>query len=176
MSLILEIARPDGSGRTHDMVVPTGLAAGARVATADGELPVEFLQPGDRIVTRAGMRILKGIRVTRYSGAAIRVSAHALGPDHPDRDMILPEAAQVLVRDWRARAMFGQAQAMVAIGWLVDDEFIRNTEVQDLPVFDLAFDTPQVIYANGMEFGCGEVTPDLYAAPPANEAPALPGV
>lgn len=169
MSLISEMIRPDGKRRADDMAVPTGLAPGALVATADGELPVEYLQPGDRIVTRAGMRILRDVRISRYSGPAIRVSAHALGPEHPGCDMILPEAAQVLVRDWRARAMFGQAQAMVAVAWLVDDEFIRNTEVEDLQVFDLSFDTPQVIYANGMEFGCGEITPDLYTGPPAPE-------
>ncbi len=174
MTLISEITRPQAD-RSAEALVPTGLAAGARVATSDGDLPVEFLQPGDRIVTRAGMRVLRDIRVIRYSGPAIRVSAHALGPDHPGLDMILPEAAQVLVRDWRAQAMFGQAQAMVAVAWLVDDEFIRNTDVADLQVFELCFDSPQVVYANGMEFGCGEVTPDLYTVPPAPETLAAQG-
>lgn len=176
MSLIAEIVKPEAARPATDAPVLTGLAAGILVATADGQLPVEFLQAGDRVVTRAGMRVLRGIRMTRYSGAAIRVSAHALGPDHPERDMILPEAAQVLVRDWRAQAMFGQDQAMVAVGWLVDDEFIRNTEVADLQVFELSFDAPQVIYANGMEFGCGEITPDLYTAPPAPETLAEQGL
>lgn len=176
MSLIAEIVKPDAKRAATDAPVLTGLAAGALVATADGQLPIEFLQAGDRIVTRAGMRVLRDIRATRYSGAAIRVSGHALGPDHPERDMLLPEAAQVLVRDWRARAMFGQDQAMVAVGWLVDDEFIRNTDVQDLLVFELSFDTPQVIYANGMEFGCGEITPDLYTAPPSPETLEAQGI
>lgn len=176
VSFISEMTRPETGRAAAARAVPTGLAAGVHVATADGMLPVEYLQTGDRVVTRAGMRALRAVRVSSYSGAAIRVSAHALGPDHPDRDMILPEAAQVLVRDWRAQAMFGQAQAMVAIGWLVDDEYIRNTEVEDLLVYDLVFDTPQVIYANGMEFGCGEMTPDLYTAPPVPETLAAQGL
>lgn len=155
----------------------TGLAAGTLVLTADGVLPVEFLSVGDRIVTRAGMKKLRNIRASDYSGEAVRVCAQALGPDHPDRDTILPEAAQVLVRDWRAEAMFGEKQVMVAVGWLVDEEFITNAEVQSLRVFELEFDSPQVIYANGMEFGCGEMTPELYTAPPAPEVGALlPGV
>ncbi|WP_417242500.1 hypothetical protein [Celeribacter sp.] len=29
--------------------------------TADGALPVEFLEPGDRIITRSGMKVLRGI-------------------------------------------------------------------------------------------------------------------
>lgn len=38
-----------------------GLTLGTLVFTADGEIPVEYLEPGDRIVTRAGMRTLRGI-------------------------------------------------------------------------------------------------------------------
>ncbi len=39
----------------------TGLAPGTIIYTLDGALPVEFLSPGDRIITRAGMRPLRGI-------------------------------------------------------------------------------------------------------------------
>ncbi|WP_095589892.1 hypothetical protein [Actibacterium ureilyticum] len=37
------------------------LAIGTMVMTLDGALPVEYLTPGDRIVTRAGLRILRQI-------------------------------------------------------------------------------------------------------------------
>lgn len=38
-----------------------GLPLGTKVMTADGILPVEFLEPGDRVITRSGMRTLLGI-------------------------------------------------------------------------------------------------------------------
>jgi hypothetical protein len=38
-----------------------GLPVGTVVLTLDGALPVEFLNEGDRIVTRAGMRLLRRI-------------------------------------------------------------------------------------------------------------------
>ncbi|SDE83994.1 hypothetical protein SAMN04488117_101426 [Celeribacter baekdonensis] len=38
-----------------------GLPMGTEVMTADGILPVEYLEPGDRIITRAGMRRLRDI-------------------------------------------------------------------------------------------------------------------
>lgn len=38
-----------------------GIALGTHVLTADGSLPVEYLQAGDRIVTRSGMRTLRGL-------------------------------------------------------------------------------------------------------------------
>ncbi len=55
-------------GRGQD---PTGIAAGTVVLTADGALPVDFLEPGDRVVTRSGLRVLRDIRQHRYSGPAI---------------------------------------------------------------------------------------------------------
>ncbi len=39
----------------------TGLPLGTIIMTMDGALPVEYLEPGDRIITRAGARVLKAI-------------------------------------------------------------------------------------------------------------------
>lgn len=38
-----------------------GFAKGTAILTAEGALPVEYLEPGDRIVTRSGMQPLKNI-------------------------------------------------------------------------------------------------------------------
>ena len=38
-----------------------GLTLGTLVLTADGTFPVEYLDAGDRIITRAGMRTLRGL-------------------------------------------------------------------------------------------------------------------
>jgi hypothetical protein len=40
-----------------------GITRGTHVLTADGTLPVDYLEPGDRIVTRAGMRTLRSIDI-----------------------------------------------------------------------------------------------------------------
>lgn len=48
--------RPD-----HARTAEGGLPAGTIIFTMEGALPVEFLTPGDRIITRAGMRVLRGI-------------------------------------------------------------------------------------------------------------------
>ncbi len=42
------------------------IAVGTIIYTLDGTLPVEYLAPGDRIITRAGMRVLRAI--TRHEG------------------------------------------------------------------------------------------------------------
>ncbi|MGB3146199.1 MAG: Hint domain-containing protein [Paracoccaceae bacterium] len=41
---------------------PSGIAAGTVLATTDGYLPVEFLEPGDRVVTRSGVQTLRAVR------------------------------------------------------------------------------------------------------------------
>lgn len=135
----------------------TGIAAGTVVLTLDGALPVDFIEPGDRIITREGMRVVREVRVARYSGPAIRIAAGALGHDRPEQDLILPAETPVLVRDWRAEALFGLRQAVVPVERLADGEFIAPITALSLRLYDLRFDSPQVIYAEGLEIACPEL-------------------
>lgn len=136
----------------HPAAPPLGLTEGTIVLTADGEIPVEFLTPGDRIVTRGtGLVPLAG--VTRSSGMTRRIlfAAGSLGHTRPESDLILPADQRVLVRDWRAAALAGRAQAALRAAALVDGEFIRDLGPGRVRLFQLRFDRPQVIYAGGME-------------------------
>lgn len=147
-------------GRPGPRLVPgpradeTGLAAGTVVMTADGALPVDFLEPGDRIVTRSGMRVLREIHFRRYSGPAIRIREGALGHGRPEQALVLPAHAPVLVRDWRATALFGRKSVVMEVGSLADDEFIVPTEAVSMRLFDLRFDHPEIVYAEGLEIAC----------------------
>ena len=90
-------------------------------------MPVEALYPGERVITRdAGAQPLLGI--TRHAVPAgmrfVHVSRDALG-GKPTRDLILPATQKVLLRDWRAQAMFGTSGARVALSRLVDGEHLR---------------------------------------------------
>ena len=40
-----------------------GILSGTPVLTLDGEVPVQFLCPGDRIITRSGARVLRGVEM-----------------------------------------------------------------------------------------------------------------
>mgnify|MGYP006314792323 CR=1 FL=1 len=85
----------------------TGMAVGAPVVTLDGVMPVEFVEPGDRIVTRTGIRKLTAKRASRYTGTAYVVKGGSLGHVLKGEDSVLLPATRVLVRDWRAMALFG---------------------------------------------------------------------
>ncbi len=133
------------------------IAQGAGILTLDGLLPVEYLNPGDRIVTRAGAMRLRAVHVSVAQVPLIRVAPSALGHDRPDQALLLAPDTEVLVRDWRAKAMFGKTQALVPISRLVDGDYVTRVPGSKRRLFSLEFDTPQVVYADGVEIGCAAV-------------------
>lgn len=146
--------RAEGMGAS----APGAIAPGTPVLTLDGALPVEHLYPGDRLVTRHGAQALVALdRVTLAAGTAIvQIAKNALG-GRPERDLWLPAAQRLVIRDWRAKALYGQAQVCIPAGQLVDGEFIRLTELEaDVTGFALRFGRPEVFYADGLELASAD--------------------
>ncbi len=138
-----------------EVTAASGLTVGTTVLTLDGDLPVQFLAPGDRVVTRSGVRVLKSIKVSVMRDAGmIRVSASALGHDRPEADCFLAPGQKIILRDWRARALYGQEVAMIEAQRLCDGDYIRSETVSEIRLFTLVFDGDEIIYANGMELLC----------------------
>lgn len=131
-----------------------GLAIGTTVMTLDGEMPVEHLVPGDRVISRThGMAVLRSIKVEEVQTPMVRILAGSLGHTRPDRDMMVAPGTLVHIRDWRAQAIYGAASAMIPAARLIDGEFVAETETVAVRVYTLTFDRPQVIYADGLEVG-----------------------
>ena len=157
--------KPNAVGRAvgqnpnwHPNTIPAtsaGFVSGTILLTQEGEMPVEFLSPGDRIITRdAGMVQLQDIHHQRLVTRAISFAAGSLGDMRPDSDLILPAGQMVLLRDWRAKAMFGTETAMVRADALIDGEFIRDLGLQGMLLHQLHFARPHVLYAGGLELSC----------------------
>jgi hypothetical protein len=137
----------------------SGVLAGTHVLTLDGEIPVEFLNEGDRVITRNGARVLRNISSRLVSDVrVVKVRAGSLGHDRPGRDLYMSVAQRVLVRDWRAQAIFHARQAMVPVERLTDGQFVRVVHMDEARLFTLAFDSEETIYADGVELGCDKVT------------------
>ncbi|SMY09052.1 Hint domain-containing protein [Flavimaricola marinus] len=129
-----------------------GLTAGTIVLTLDGELPVEHLSPGDRVITRdTGVAVLREIKVETATVAPVRIKAGSLGHTRPDTDVIVAPGARVHIRDWRAEALYGQPQANVPAHRLIDREFISELPAAQMTVYSLVFDHSHIIYADGLE-------------------------
>lgn len=134
-----------------------GLAPGTTVLTMEGEIPVEFLNPGDRIITRRGVRKLKAImRHTLPEGTPrVVVTSDALG-GKPATDVTLMPAQRILVRDWRAQALWGKDIAAPQVARLVDGNFIRTETKGTQIMLSLYFGAPEMIYADGLELASAD--------------------
>jgi len=146
------VGREDVMTRLARENARTGLVAGSIVMTLEGEMPVEMLAHGDRIITRdTGMATIRGIRRKAITCDMVAVMAGSLGHTRPDRDVILPADQRVLIRDWRAEALTGQKQALIPARDLVDGEFVQLRKDMQVTVYEIELDHAQVIYADGLE-------------------------
>ncbi|MGK7652385.1 Hint domain-containing protein [Roseovarius sp. B08] len=146
------VGRTGGTNPSGAKVQASGFVAGAVIMTLEGEKAVEDLRPGDRVITRdTGMAILRDISSATLRTRAIRIQAGSLGHTRPVRDVLLPSGQYLLIRDWRAEAMFGAKRAMAQVSQLVDGEFITDEGEAEMTLFTLDFDTPHVLYVDGLE-------------------------
>ncbi|WP_224814979.1 Hint domain-containing protein [Hasllibacter sp. MH4015] len=137
---------------------------GTHILTPSGEKRIEDLAIGDRVVTRDhGVQPIRWIGCTRLPASAlaarpelrpVRISAGALGPDIPVRDLCVSRQHRVLVRDWRAEMMFGSAEGVLTPAFtLINDTSVRpDCDLPDgVDYFHIAFDSHEVIYSEGLE-------------------------
>jgi len=145
-------AKSEQDSQTRAYPLHAGIVAGSIIFTAEGEIPVEYLSPGDKVVTRdSGMVTLLDTFIHRIPAQAVAIKAGSLGHTRPDHNVIIPAEQNILVRDWRAQSMFGKAQTIVQAGDLIDGEFITDLGARDLHLVHLTFDRQHVIYADGLE-------------------------
>jgi hypothetical protein len=144
------------------MDLPQGMIAGTLVRTLDGILPVDFLTPGDRIVTRSGARRVTSVSVVaRRQVDLVRFKASTMGHDRPEQDLLLSPGQPVIIRDWRAQALYGVPVAAIPAARLADGEFVCLETHHNVRLFTLRFDDDEVIYAEGLELACPAFLPEL---------------
>ena len=138
--------------------IVAGLATGTTVMTLNGEMPVEHLNAGDRVITRdSGMAVLREIRGAEVRVASIQIKAGSLGHTRPQDDMIVGPDTLVHIRDWRAKALFGADVATVKAKRLIDGEFVSEQAATTMTVYELVFDKQHILYADGLEVASASV-------------------
>ena len=136
----------------------SGLTGQTFVLTLDGEMPVDQLTPGDRVITRSsGMAVLKELRRTVVEMAPVSIKSGSLGHTRPDKDMIVGPDAMILIRDWRAEALFNTKMALVPAHRLTDGEFVTDLPKRKVAMYELVFDRQHIVYADGVEVASAEV-------------------
>jgi len=134
-----------------------GLLQGTALLTLEGEMPVEFVNIGDKLITRdSGIARVEHIQRSTRLVHTIALAAGSLGHTRPERDACLAGDQMCLIRDWRAQAMFGADRALVAARTLVDGEFIRDLGMQEQTLFQIFCDGPHILYADGLELSTAD--------------------
>ena len=130
---------------------PECFAAGTRIATPRGEVPVEWLRPGDLVETLdAGPQPLiwtGGRQVTgRGSYAPVRFEAGAFGNRRP---LLVSQQHRMMLSGWRAELACGTPEVLVAAKHLVNGSSVRIVEMARLRYVHLLLDAHHVLSAEG---------------------------
>ncbi|MBL1436687.1 MAG: Hint domain-containing protein [Rhodobacteraceae bacterium] len=138
----------------EDRVI-TCFARGTKLETPTGEVLIEDIMIGDYVLTVdngaqtvrwIGSRKLKSTRTT----TPIRIKSGALGEQMPNFDLLVSPAHRVLISGWRAQALFGEPEYLVAAKDLVNDHTIVVAyDMVEVEYFHLLFDKHEIVTSNG---------------------------
>lgn len=133
--------------------------AGTMIATDQGEVPVDWLRAGDRVLTR-DMGYQPLVWTGRFEVAAdappedagaVTIAADAFGPGLPSRAMRLTPSHRILLHDVALELHFGEAEMFAAARHLIDGDAVRLTLGGTRQVFyHLLLAEHQVILAEGL--------------------------
>ncbi|TGD62898.1 type I secretion protein [Tabrizicola sp. WMC-M-20] len=132
---------------------------GTLIATPKGEVAVENLRVGDKVITRDN-----GIQEIRWMGAKtmgwhdfagnphlrpVMVRAGSLGNGLPERDMMLSPNHRVLVANDRTALYFDEHEVLVAAKHLIGGKGIHQVDSVGTTYFHFMFDQHEVVLSNG---------------------------
>lgn len=132
---------------------------GTMIATPRGEVPVENLRVGDKVITRDN-----GIQEIRWSGAhrmdwhdfaanphlrPVLVKAGSLGNGLPERDMMLSPNHRLLVANDRTALYFDEHEVLVAAKHLIGGAGVHQVESVGTSYIHFMFDQHEVVLSNG---------------------------
>jgi Ca2+-binding RTX toxin-like protein len=132
---------------------------GTLIATPKGEVPVEELRVGDKIITRDN-----GIQEIRWAGAKamtwndFRLSPHlrpilirkgSLGNGLPEQDMMVSPNHRMLVANDRTALYFDEHEVLVAAKHLIGGEGVTQVESVGTTYLHFLCDRHEVVLANG---------------------------
>lgn len=144
--------------RNIEQVVPC-FTPGTMIATPKGEVPVETLKAGDRVITRdngiqeihwVGMRTLSFADLAKAEHLApIHIHAGALGNGLPERDTMLSPNHRVLVANDRTSLYFDEREVLAAAKYLVDSKGVHVVEPLGVTYLHFMCRNHEVVLSNG---------------------------
>ena len=142
----------------ENIIIPC-FTPGTRIATPRGELCVEDLEVGDRIITRdngiqeirwVGVRSLEGEELTKLGHLRpVLIKKGALGNGLPERDMKVSPNHRMLVSNEKTAFYFEESEVLVAAKHLVGLPGVEFTDVAEVTYIHFMFDQHEVVLSDG---------------------------
>lgn len=134
---------------------------GTRLHTPEGHRPIEAIRPGDRLLTRdSGPQEVLWTASRRITGARlyamphlrpVRIRAGALGIGRPDGDLLVSPGHRMVVEGAASRALFGEAEVLVAAEDLVDGTGVTvDLGARETTYIHVLLERHEVVWANGL--------------------------
>ena len=124
---------------------------GTLIETDAGPRPIESLKVGDRICTQSN-----GLQTIRWIGQRSVPGLGSFAPIIFDpgtvgnaRRLCVSPQHRMLISDWRSAIYFGADDVLVAAKHLVNGTTIRQVPCRKVTYLHLAFDTHEMIFAEG---------------------------
>ncbi|RYH01299.1 Hint domain-containing protein [Salipiger sp. IMCC34102] len=129
------------------------------IATPRGEVPVEDLQVGDKVITRDngiqeivwyGQNELTGRDLAaRPHMKPILIKAGSLGHGLPERDMMLSPNHRVLVASDKTQLYFEEHEVLAAAKHMIGSKGIHTLDVMRTTYIHFMFERHEVVLSNG---------------------------
>jgi Ca2+-binding RTX toxin-like protein len=142
----------------EDVIVPC-FTPGTLIATDRGEVRVEALREGDRVLTRdngyqpvlwAGRQALGAADLAAAPQLQpVTIRRGSLGLNLPERDLTVSPQHRVLVQSSRAELMFGEHEVLVAAQHLVGRPGVTRAAAASVDYIHLLFDRHEILRSNG---------------------------
>lgn len=143
----------------EEILGPICFTPGTLIATPRGEVPVETLRSGDRVITRDnGIQEIRwvGRRTLDRSDLAqnphfrpIMVKKGSLGHGLPERDMIVSPQHRLLIANEMTELYFNETEVLVPAKHLVNRWGISQLETLRTTYIHFMFDRHEVVLSNG---------------------------
>lgn len=147
----------------HTVLLVICFTPGTKILTPNGEVAIENLVAGDRVVTRDhGAQEIVWIGATELSPVhmdiiknlrPILIKKGALAKDLPTQDLRVSRQHRILVRDWRAEMMFGSEGGVLVPAFTLcnDSTIVEERPTQNVTYIHMAFNNHEIVYADGVE-------------------------
>ncbi|MBY4892336.1 tandem-95 repeat protein [Rhodobacteraceae bacterium N5(2021)] len=132
---------------------------GTMIATPRGEVPVETLREGDKVITRDN-----GIQEIRWTGnrtlnrtelakgdnlKPILIKAGSLGRNLPERDMLVSPQHRVLITGETPQLYFEESEVLVAAKHLIGKQGVSVMDTMRTTYIHFMFDRHEVVLSDG---------------------------